>query len=719
VGHECYLGEFAAEKLVKPNTRSIIELFDDKRRYLIPLYQRQYAWQVEPQLRLLWEDITRAYERLVTDRASLTPHFMGAMVISQINTYGREVKAYEVIDGQQRLSTFQLLLAALRDVALAHGSDYAEEIRKYLLNDGIMETPARERYKVWPSLMDRRGFVAVIDPDADLDQVGKAAPDEDGHVRKAVAAHAWFRARVEEFVGTGADYKEEVFEKLFEALKDGLAVVSIELETGDDPQTIFETLNSRGVDLTPGDLMRNYIFQRAKGLGQSEADLNVDALYEKHWQPLDGHFWQQQSNRGRLSAQRLDWMLIDHLSMKKADIVSKDTLFDGYRRWVIDSRPFETVDQELEAITASAAVERRIFEQDKNDVIGRFGRFAEAFDVSTVFPLVVYLATEAEVGERLGDTLAMLESYILRRDICGLPTGAYNRFFVGAIDRLRQSEGCKADALFAWLSSRGSQTDRWPKDDEWRLGWLGRDQYKSNRQPRLRFILEHIEQAKRTALSEQIEFKANLSVEHIMPQKWRTHWPVPGFDNVGPDEFDFEKSTAETRRETCVNKLGNLTLITSPLNSSVSHGPFAEKMPALRANSSLKLNRELDHFDKWDEDSVATRGAALFDVAKTIWIAPKQGLEAFPEFGRPGENGGMPKEGTACSFTYNGKGHVGVIKDQTLHVVGFDQPFTAFSTASVAITGTSRNGWKDWYLRAADGSWIQADEWRTRTGTDQ
>ena len=704
---------------MKPNTRSVIELFDDKRRYLIPLYQRQYAWQVEPQLRLLWEDITRAYQRLVTDRVSLAPHFMGAMVVSQVQTYGREVKAYEVIDGQQRLSTFQLLLAALRDVALANGSGYADEIRKYLLNDGIMETPAKERYKVWPSLLDRRAFVSVIDPGANLELIGKDAPDEMGQVRKAVSAHAWFRSQIEEFVGRGDGYKEEVLEKLFEALKDGLAVVSIELEGGDDPQTIFETLNSRGVDLTPGDLMRNFIFQRAKGLGQTQAELNVDTLYEKHWQPLDGHFWQQQSYRGRLGAQRLDWMLIDHLSMQKADIVSKDALFDSYRRWIIDSHPFETIEQELEAISASASVERKIFEQDKEDVVGRFGRFAEAFDVSTVFPLVVYLATEAEVGDRLEEALAMLESYILRRDICGLPTGSYNRFFVGAIDRLRQSEGSMVDTLYSWLSSRGSQTDRWPKDDEWRLGWLGRDQYKNNRQPRLRYLLEHIEQAKRTTLSEEIEFKSTLSIEHVMPQKWREHWQIPGFEHLATGEFDFDKLTSETRRESCINKLGNLTLVTSPLNSSVSNGPFAEKMPALRAHSSLKLNREFNDLHQWDEDSVVTRGAALFDVAKTIWIAPKQGLEAFPEFGRPGENGGMPKEGTACSFTYNGKDYVGTIKGQALHISEFDQPFTAFSTASVAITGTQRNGWKDWYLRAADESWILADEWRTRTGTEK
>jgi uncharacterized protein with ParB-like and HNH nuclease domain len=154
---------------MKPYTRSIIELFDGKRRYLIPLYQRQYAWKIRPQLELLWEDIERAVDRLATDRASLTPHFMGAIVIVQLKTFGKQVQAFEIIDGQQRLTTFQLLLAALRDVALSQDSKYANELQKYLLNDGVMENPEAERYKLWPSITDRRAFVAIVDPDADLE----------------------------------------------------------------------------------------------------------------------------------------------------------------------------------------------------------------------------------------------------------------------------------------------------------------------------------------------------------------------------------------------------------------------------------------------------------------------------------------------------------------------------------------------------------------------
>jgi hypothetical protein len=302
---------------MKPYTRSIIELFDGKRRYLIPLYQRQYAWKVAPQLELLWEDIERAVARLAADRQQATPHFMGAMVLSQIKTFGKQVQAFEVIDGQQRLTTFQILLAALRDVAEANKSDYHAEIDKYLSNDGVMETPEVERFKLWPSLTDRRAFVRMVDPAADLGKISAAPDDEDGVVRPAVAAQAFFKARIEEHVIWEGAFDQFRMEKLFEALKDGLAVVSIELEGGDDPQTIFETLNSRGVELSAGDLMRNFIFQRAKGLGQQDGSLKIDELYTKHWLPLDRWFWREPDTRGRQTMPRLDWLLVDHLSMKR------------------------------------------------------------------------------------------------------------------------------------------------------------------------------------------------------------------------------------------------------------------------------------------------------------------------------------------------------------------------------------------------------------------
>lgn len=607
---------------MRPFTRTIIELFDGKRRYLIPLYQRQYAWKVSPQLELLWEDIERVAQKLEREGNVSAPHFMGAIVISQIKTFGKEVQAFEVIDGQQRLTTFQLLLAALRDEAKAVSEQYEHEVTGYLFNNGVMETSQVERFKLWPSLTDRQAFMRIADPGVDLSGTD-TLPDDDGVVRLSVAAHAFFRERIKRHIHPEGTFDVFRLEKLFEALRVGLAAVSIELEGGDDAQTIFETLNSRGVDLTAGDLMRNFVFQRAKGLGQTDGSLNVDALYRKFWLPLDGWFWREGDTRGRQSRPRLDWLLVDHLSMKRADLVSVDTLFDAYRKWILDENPFASVEEELADIAASAAIHRRLAEQLPYDVLGRFGRLAKAFDVSTATSLVLYLAVEANLTEELPHALSMIGDWIVRRDICGLSTKNYNRFFVDAISKLRQSEDTPLVALAAILSSNSSDIARWPDNAEWKQAWLSRDQYRASRQPRLRYLFEAIEERKRTSASEVVAIKSDLTLEHIMPVHWQGNWPLP--EEAADDNdvlADIDNILLPAARDDAIHKLGNLTLLTQALNSSVSNGPFSVKMPAVRSQSALVLNRELYEFDTWDEQSIRARGAALFETARKIWPGP-------------------------------------------------------------------------------------------------
>jgi len=607
---------------MRPYTRSIIELFDGKKRYLIPRYQRQYAWSVLPQLELLWEDVERAVARLTADPQAAKPHFMGAIVVSQIKTFGKQVQAFEVIDGQQRLTTFQLLLAALRDVANHHGSDYGLEVNKLLFNDGVMENPEVERFKLWPTVTDRRSFVQMVDPGADLDAIGQVHEDEISIVKPAVAAHAWFKSRIEQHVTAEGTFELYRVEKLFQALRDGLAAVSIELEGGDDPQTIFETLNSRGVDLSAGDLMRNFIFQRVTGFGQESGSLKIDNLYTKYWLPLDRWFWSEADTRGRQTRQRLDWLLVDHFSMTRATVVSVEHLFESYRRWILNDAPFVSVEEELVSISSSAAVYRRVVEQNTDNILGRFGRFARAFDVSTAMPLVLFLATNGDIGDDLATSLEMIEAFILRRDICRLTTKAYNRLFVDILQKVRDSKLCPLRALEAHLSLGESETNRWPNDDEWNAAWLDRDQYQNSRQPRLRYIFEAIEKSKRSALSEEIEIKSDLTIEHIMPQRWQQHWPASGSQGLAAADVGLDQITRDAKRAQAINKLGNLTLLTHSLNATVSNGPFSLKMPAVRENASLALNRELNAFDYWDEQTILDRSKALFGIAQNIWRGP-------------------------------------------------------------------------------------------------
>lgn len=175
--------------------------------------------------------------------------------------------------------------------------------------------------------------------------------------------------------------------------------------------------------------------------------------------------------------------------MNIGTLVSIENLYDSYRRWILNEQPFSSVIPELEAISSSSIVEERLFQQGKSDPLGDFGRFAHAFDVSTVLPLVLYLATEANLGDRLPEALSILKSYILRRDICRLTTKNYNKLFVGLIPKLREAPGDQIKALFASLSARESDIDRWPDDEEWSIAWMTRDQYSPARQNRLNYMV--------------------------------------------------------------------------------------------------------------------------------------------------------------------------------------------------------------------------------------
>jgi hypothetical protein len=389
----------------------------------------------------------------------------------------------------------------------------------------------------------------------------------------------------------------------------------------------------------------------------------------------------------------------------------------------LDKAPFASVTEELEAISITAAVELRLFAPTEGDPVGRFGRIANAFDVSTAMPLAIYLATEPSAAPRLTEAFRALESYILRRDISGLTTKNYNRFFTSLIHRLRTCDGDKVDELILYLSSRLADIDRWPDNAEWERSWVMREQYRPARQPRLRYILEAIEREKYTAKTEDFQIRSTLSIEHIMPQVWQTNWALPGMEGVTEADYGPELSERVRARNSIVNTIGNLTLITSTLNSSISNGQFSVKMPGIRAFTALALNRELHEFELWDESTIRRRGAALFEFACTIWSAPKRakavehGVDE--KFSLISGTNALPPNGSHCRFTYAGSEYTATVVDRAIVILGIEGKHGSFSAASKAVSGTSRNGWNDWYVKEQGRGWVLANDWRKESGASQ
>jgi len=236
--------------------------------------------------------------------------------------------------------------------------------------------------------------------------------------------------------------------------------------------------------------------------------------------------------------------------------------------------------------------------------------------------------SEMEADEK-AQSLTMLLSFIVRRAVCGLTTKNYNKYFLSVAASLDKNEW-SVQALREFMMAQTSDTARFPDESEFEHGWLTIPVYQRLKTARLRAVLEEIERAKRTQYQETDQLKPDLTVEHIMPQNWSKEWPMDDGTAVTPDEmlsalYSDENETTLigkiARRERLKETFGNLTLLTQPLNSSVSNGPFTGKQQALQEQSLLVMSKELQDEETWDESRIIARGEKLFVVAKGLWPA--------------------------------------------------------------------------------------------------
>ena len=283
---------------MKANPVPLLALFEKKMRLEVPLFQRQYVWSQEEQWQPLWEDIARKFTEWLEGRKDAPVHFLGAMVLDQKQTPATHVERRQVVDGQQRLITLQIFLAGLRDFCREQGcEELATELDSYTFNKGMMADPGVDKFKVWPTQLDRPQFQDVVNLGSRAAVETKYPLRKQKYARhydprpRMVEAYLFFEEQIREFF-LGANGEQPLapeqplamrVEDAFQALKTALQVVAIDLEKDDDAQVIFETLNARGEPLLPADLLRNYIFLRA---GRKDGPAVVEELYQEVLAPF-------------------------------------------------------------------------------------------------------------------------------------------------------------------------------------------------------------------------------------------------------------------------------------------------------------------------------------------------------------------------------------------------------------------------------------------------
>lgn len=604
---------------MQPNYISISTLFSAPTRHTIPLFQRPYVWTREDQWEPLWEDVAGLLERL-EDRVGDAPvasHFLGTIVLEQVLNPVGTLPRREVIDGQQRLTTLQIVLKAaehaLHDAAAAANGDGTKiglAMRQIAsLTENLAE--GDERYKVWPTNEDRAPFQAVLD----------AVPEHgvDGSAGKMADAYRYFREVFADYLSS--EDAAPRAQRFATALKDYLKLIVLDLDPNDEPQAIFETLNAHGTPLLPADLIKNWLLWEA-----SRQKIDATPLYEKYWRPFDREhvYWRARVGTGHASRARVDTFLQNWLTKETGEVVSAKHIYDRFLRYTAKLKATSQESRvDVEALMRSIRDDADRFERiDKPTDATRFDLFLQrlkSMDLIVFHPLLLAVMARLEVDPQELDRVAVvLESYLVRRMICAYQTRGYgtlalrlHKLLVNTPEDISQAEALKNQLL----SETGS--DAWPSDELFRNEWVRRRFYNSLRRDRVLMVLQALElsyQSNAHLAEPLMTFDwSKLQIEHILPQSWQEHWPL--LDGITPDQ-----------RDVSLHGIGNLTLVAEKLNPSLSNAAWVHpdgkkgKAEALRAHTRLEINRRLlnDH-PTWPDESIETRAKALCDDAVVIW----------------------------------------------------------------------------------------------------
>lgn len=600
---------------MKPATNTLTEIFNSDVRYVVPLYQRPYVWRRDTHWEPLWEDITVVLEHYLNGDGSVATHFLGAIVLDQEDNVPGEAIRRLVIDGQQRLTTLQLLLKASTACADGDGADrQARLLKKLIWNDADLAS-GDARFKVWPTNANQSAFRAVMHANG-AEPEGPDDPSNTIH-----EAYAYFRGVITAWVHDGITDEDELgerYEALRVALSSLLLVVTINLEAGDNAQLIFETLNARGTPLLAMDLVKNAVFYRADKEG-----VDVDQLHHEVWEPQLGQdYWREERRQGRLTRPRAELFLMHWLAMKLGRIVPATELFSQFRTYVLDSPQKPAMADLIPELTRDADVLRGFDSQPPGSVEERFFRHLDVLDTTTVIPLalLLYRSDEVSIDQRRRG-LQAIESWLVRRMLCGLTTRGYNRLAADLLAVLKQNLEQADEEVVKFLRSSVAGSARWPTDEELTNALTGRDLYGWVAQRRVVMVLADVELHLRESnkVEDIYTLPSNLTIEHVLPQTWEENWPLP---DLGPD--------ASEVRQAHIHRLGNLTLTSGPLNSSLSNAAWSAKREALLNNSLLRLNQQVCAHDEWDEAIIDARGTELTQTITRLWPGPDASIWGVP-----------------------------------------------------------------------------------------
>ncbi len=524
-------------------TINVQHVFQDRRQFKVPFYQRAYVWNRENQWDRLWMDIQdKATERL--ENVEPVPHFLGAVVLEYQPRRGfLGVEEFSIIDGQQRFTTLQYILAAL-SIALRESDETAllslVEGCRWNSSQETMQNPEIEVFKLWPTFRDREIY-KIANSAITINELRENFSEDFSKSKKAkktnnsgassIKAIRYFYEQIKNWLEQSENNTKLILRSITEAILWDLKLVSITLDKEDDAQVIFETLNGHGAQLHATDLIRNFIFMQADRFADNAID-----LYDSLWAQFESGFWIEAQTRGRLKRPRLDWFIQTVLQVEFRDEIDISKLYMGYQRFAKSKAPFE----QLNILNNYAKHYSALILGEGDKPIGKFGRRIKIWDASTTHPLALVIATSGLSDEAQNQIFDCIVSYLVRRAVCGLTSKNYNRVFNQLI-RYLANHPLTLETLYSDLSSLEGKAARWPRDDEFRKEWLEAGVYKGRLDsPKLKSILLELEMLMRSSRTEESNLfeSEKLDVEHILPINWFEHWPLHDGTYANKDDLN-------------------------------------------------------------------------------------------------------------------------------------------------------------------------------------
>lgn len=553
-------------------------------QYVLPHFQREYAWEKENWQTLL-TDIFSIYEAYNSD--SEPEHFLGALVVIKDGMRSGTIPAFKLVDGQQRLTTISLILCALGDLCQDKNPSLFKKIRKLLVN------PDEEdilHFKLIPTTKygDRDAYINIILHEPEVQNTGSKIIESYDYIQKEL------NSRI------NRDNLD--LEKIFLVIANCMQVVFIDLDQRERPYEIFESLNNKGKRLTQPDLIRNYIAMKLPEAKQEIA-------FQKYWSIIEDTLRENRtvSRIGELTA-----FLRHYLAHRSGILFNKDHIYARFRDRI--EKEFNTIDSffgELDTLKRFAGYYDRLVRPEKeNDIEIRESLFRlNILELSTAYPFLLAAYEAMNSGtltkEAFVQGLQVLENYMMRRYLAGEPTNYLNKMFPTLWREVDITN-------FTTSLQQALISKNYPSDNRIHQSLLTLHIYDRRSQNKVYLVLDTINRFLSAGSGAHTVLDDSPSIEHILPQSPDAMW-----------KNELGENWEETYRE-YLHTIGNLTIVTQEWNSSLSNGSFSAKKQRFSQHglllNSIYFNQAIP---QWDKKSIQER---------TNWLTEKI-LEIWPSFG--------------------------------------------------------------------------------------